>query len=99
MDYKLIVYKAKRERAAENERLVRDVFAELKAAAPDGARYAVLRLADDTFVHVVGTEPGGFAVLSLAAFQRFQADVEERQEVPAENRGAAVIGNYRMLAE
>ena len=99
MEHRLITYQAKHESAAENERLIRAVFEELRAVAPDGVRYAVLRLADDTFVHLVGTEPDGFSIPSLAAFQQFQTGIEERESQPAQARGATIIGNYRMVAE
>jgi hypothetical protein len=62
-------------------------------------RYAVLKLDDDTFVHVVATEPGGFSVPSLAAFKRFQEGIDERRLTPVESRGATVVGNYRMLGD
>jgi hypothetical protein len=42
----LVRYKAKPEMAHENERLITDVFRELQAKAPDGVRYAALRLDD-----------------------------------------------------
>jgi len=61
----LIRYKAKPDRADENERLIEAVFEELHAKAPDGVRYAALRLADGSFVHLVETEEGAFAIPSL----------------------------------
>ena len=36
----------------ENQRRIGGVFAELAAAKPDSVSYLVLRLADDSFVHV-----------------------------------------------
>ena len=44
----LIRYKTKPEMADKNAELVAAVFAELKAAKPDGVRYLSLRLDDDT---------------------------------------------------
>src|SRR6266436_2420853 len=50
---KVIRYTTKPEWAQENERLIRDVFAELAADQPDGLRYAAFRLDDGlTFMHV-----------------------------------------------
>ena len=40
------------EAANENQRRVAGVFDELAAAKPDNVSYIVLRLADDSFVHV-----------------------------------------------
>jgi hypothetical protein len=41
-----------REAADENQKRVEGVFEELDAAKPDNVSYLVLRLADDSFVHV-----------------------------------------------
>ena len=49
----LIRYKTKPEMADKNAELVAAVFAELKAAQPDGTRYLTLRLEDNTFIHFV----------------------------------------------
>ncbi len=54
----LIRYKAKPELADRNAELVSAVFAELKAARPDGVRYLTLRLEDDTFIHFVEAAAG-----------------------------------------
>ena len=40
------------EAADENQRRVEGVFDELAAAKPDSVSYIVLRLADDSFLHV-----------------------------------------------
>ena len=40
------------EAADENQRRVEGVFTELEATKPDNVSYLVLRLADDSFVHV-----------------------------------------------
>ena len=50
---KVVRYRTKPEHADENERLVRDVFAELAETDPDGLHYATFRLDDGvSFVHV-----------------------------------------------
>jgi hypothetical protein len=97
----LIRYKAKPEAADENAKLVAAVFAELKAAKPEGVRYLTLRLEDDSFVHLVETtaDDGSSPLPKLAAFQAFQSGIRDRcAELPAP-RGATVVGNYRMLSE
>ena len=49
----IVRYRVKPERVAENEELVRGVYAELDAAAPDGLRYGTFRLEDGvSFVHI-----------------------------------------------
>ena len=97
----LIRYKAKPEAADKNAELVAAVFAELKAAKPDGVRYLTLRLEDDSFVHLVETaaDDGSSPLPKLAAFQAFQSGIRDRCAEPPVPRGATVVGNYRMLNE
>ena len=97
----LIRYKAKPEAADKNAELVAAVFAELKAARPEGVRYLTLRLEDDSFVHLVETtaDDGSSPIPNLAAFQAFQSGIRERCAEPPVPRGATIVGNYRMLSE
>jgi hypothetical protein len=97
----LIRYKAKPEAADRNAELVAAVFAELKAAKPEGVRYLTLRLDDDTFVHFVEAtaDDGSSALPKLAAFQAFQSGVRERCAEPPVFGGVTIVGNYRMLSE
>jgi hypothetical protein len=97
----LIRYKAKPEAADENAKLVAAVFEELKAAKPEGVRYLTLRLEDDSFVHLVEStaEDGSTPIPKLAAFQVFQNGIRDRCAEPPVQRGATVVGNYRMLNE
>jgi hypothetical protein len=85
----------------KNAELVSAVFAELKAAHPEGIRYLTLRLEDDTFIHFVetATDDGASGLTKLAAFQAFQSGVRDRCAEPPLVRGATVVGNYRMLGE
>ena len=49
----IVRYKVKPDRVAENEQLVRDVYAELARTQPDGLRYATFKLPDGVcFVHL-----------------------------------------------
>ena len=97
----VIRYKTKPDMADRNAELVAAVFAELKAARPEGLRYLSLRLEDDTFIHFVETaaEDGASALPKLAAFQAFQSGIRERCAEPPVAKGATVVGNYRMLGE
>ena len=96
----VIRYKAKPEMADSNAELVAAVFAELKAAQPEGLRYMSLRLEDDTFIHVVETADDGSSPLpKLPAFAAFQDGIRERCAEPPMRKGATVVGNYRMLGE
>ena len=97
----LIRYKVKPGMADRNAELVAAVFAELKAAQPDGVRYLTLRLEDDTFIHLVeaSAADGSSAIPKLAAFQAFQSGIKERCAEPPLPNGATIVGNYRMLDE
>jgi hypothetical protein len=99
MNARLIRYRTKPEMADTNAELVAAVFAELKAAKPDGVRYLTLRLEDDTFVHIVETvsDDGSSPLPQLAAFKAFQSGVRDRCAEPPLVRSAKVVGNYRML--
>ena len=70
----MVRYKVKPERAAENEELVRAVYAELHETRPAGLRYATFKLDDGvSFVHLAETTRTARVQLSqLAAFKRFQ---------------------------
>ena len=96
----VIRYKTKPEMADRNAELVAAVFAELKAAQPEGLRYLSLRLEDDSFIHVVETADDGASPLpKLPAFAAFQSSIRERCAEPPVPKGATVVGNYRMLGE
>src|SRR5258706_202993 len=66
MKWTVVRYKAKPERADENQRLSEAVLRELAERAPPGVSYTVLRLADGTFLHVAARAEG--KVLTPAAF-------------------------------
>jgi len=96
----VIRYKTKPEMADRNAELVAAVFAELKAAQPEGLRYMSLRLEDDTFIHFVETADDGSSPLpKLPAFASFQSGIRERCVEPPLAKGATIVGNYRMLGE
>jgi hypothetical protein len=95
----LVRYRTKPEKAQENERLIADVFQELRARSPDSVRYLVVKLADGTFVHFASVEDGASPVTALAAFQAFQGGINERCAEPPQAGAATVVDNYRMLAE
>src|SRR5260221_7659993 len=95
----LIRYKAKPEAADKNAELVAAVFAELKAARPEGVRYLTLRLEDDRFLHLVETtaDDGSSPIPKLAAFPAFQSRIRAPRAEPPVPRRATILGNYPML--
>ncbi|HZZ89898.1 MAG TPA: hypothetical protein VFE13_16340 [Caulobacteraceae bacterium] len=79
----MVRYTARPDRADENERLSRAVFAELRAKRPAGVAYALCR-AGDEFTHVFinfnadESEP----VTGLPSFKAFEADAQSRWLAP-----------------
>jgi len=96
---KLIQYTTHPERADENEQLIRAVFAELSRTDVADTRYAVLRLADGSFAHLVDAGAGGGPLVKLDAFRAFQAQLKGRVLAPPLVREAVLVGNHRMLCE
>src|SRR2546427_9537122 len=99
MEKRLVTRYAMRsaEAANENQRRVEGVFEELAAAQPDNVSYIVLRLADDSFVHVSfhnhgDNEPNPIA--STAAFAHFQEDHSARREGGVDQQTAELVGAY-----
>ena len=85
------------EAADENQRRVEDVFAELADAKPDNVSYIVLRLADDSFVHVSfhdHTDDEVNPISSTAAFAHFQDGHADRREGGVDQQKAELVGAY-----
>jgi hypothetical protein len=85
------------EAADENQRRVEAVFAELEATTPDNVSYLVLRLADDSFVHVSFHDHGDDEVnpiASTAAFAHFQDGHAERRAGGVDQQTATLVGAY-----
>jgi hypothetical protein len=85
------------EGADENQRRVEGVFAELEATTPDNVSYIVLRLADDSFVHVSFHDHGDDEVnpiASTAAFAHFQDGHADRRAGGVDQQTATLVGAY-----
>ncbi|HJX47801.1 MAG TPA: hypothetical protein VJ375_08145 [Gaiellaceae bacterium] len=85
------------EAAAENQRRVEGVFTELAANKPDNVSYIVLRLTDDSFVHVSFHNHGDDEVnpiASTAAFAHFQDGHADRREGGVDQQTATLVGAY-----
>ena len=94
---RLIQYRTKTERTAENRALIAGVFAALNQLAPQTVGYLVLELGDGTFLHLVDAAPGENAITSLPAFKAFSSGVKDRQQDQLESGEVKIVGNYRML--
>ncbi len=85
------------EDADENERRVADVFAELDESKPDNVSYIVLRLSDDSFVHISFHDHGDDEtnpISSTTAFARFQEGHETRRKGDVDQQVATLVGSY-----
>jgi hypothetical protein len=102
MKHVMVRYKVKPERGAENEELVRAVYAELHETKPTGLRYATFQ-ADDglSFVHLASndTEDGSSPLSEVQAFRCFQENIDERCEESPVVTSIREIGSYRFLGE
>lgn len=85
------------EAADENQRRVEAVFAELVSSRPDNVSYIVLRLADDSFVHLSfhdHTDDEINPIASTPAFAHFQQDHADRREGGVDQQTANLVGAY-----
>ena len=98
----VVRYQVKPERAAENQRLIEAVFADLEEHEPRGFTYKVFRLEDTvSLIHVMiehdVTDPD--SLQDVPAFQVFVTDIADRCDVAAaarrkdQNRTANTVGS------
>lgn len=92
---KVVRYTTKPESADENERLIRNVFAELAKDGPEGLRYAAFRLDDGvSFLHVAVIEGAENPLTVSAAFGEFQSGIKDRCADGPNPSDATVVGSY-----
>ena len=85
------------EAADENQRRVEGVFDELATTNPDNVSYIVLRLADDSFVHVSfhdHRDDEANPIASTAAFAHFQDGHVDRRNGGVDQQTATLVGSY-----
>jgi hypothetical protein len=86
-----------REDADENQKRIEAVFVELNDSKPENVSYIVLRLADDSFVHVSfhdHTDAEVNPISSTSAFAHFQDGHETRREGGVDQQTATLVGAY-----
>jgi hypothetical protein len=92
----MVRYRVKPEQVAANEELVRDVYAELDRARPDGFHYATFRLDDGvSFVHLATHEGDHNPLAENEAFGRFQAGIRGRCDEPPVVTDLDEVGSFR----
>jgi hypothetical protein len=97
----MVRYQVRPEAAAENERLIRQVYEQLAREKLDGVRYQTLKLADGvSFVHVASHDGQGTNPLTqLEAFKAFVGGIKERCVDPPVTIEADVVGAYDSLTK
>jgi hypothetical protein len=95
----MVRYQVRPDAAAENERLIKQVFEQLARDKPAGLRYQSMKLADGvSFVHIASHDGGGSNPLTqLEAFKAFAGGIKDRcveQPVTVE---VEVVGAYDAL--
>jgi hypothetical protein len=99
MEKRLVTrYKTKSSQDAdENQKRVEAVFVELENAQPENVSYLVLRLADDSFVHVSfhnHSDADVNPISSTPAFAHFQDGHETRRDGGVDQQTATLVGAY-----
>ena len=99
IQYRLVTRYATRstEAADENQRRIEAVFAELDAAQPGNVTYVVLRLADDSFVHVSFHGHGhddANPITGTVAFRHFGDGHAQRRDGDVDQQEATLVGAY-----
>jgi hypothetical protein len=91
----VVRYRTTVDAAAENQRLVQRVYAELAETQPDGIRYLTLLLADGvTFIHIALRDGDDNPLARVRAFAEFQAGLGDRVVGPPQPNDATVVGSY-----
>lgn len=91
----LVRYRVKPDRVAENEELVRAVYAELADVQPGGLHYATFKLDDGvSFVHLA-VHADDNPLAAIEAFARFQEGIRDRCDEPPAVAAVETIGAYR----
>jgi hypothetical protein len=83
--------------ADENQRRIEGVFAELAETKPDNVSYIVLRLPDDSFVHLSFHGHGHDdpnPISGLPAFKHFGNDHASRRNGGIDQQEAQLVGAY-----
>ncbi len=99
IEFRLVTRYATRseEAADDNQSRIEAVFAELEETQPDNVSYIVLRLADDSFVHVSfhgHAHDGPNPIAGTAAFKHFGNAHDERREGDVDQQQARLVGAY-----
>jgi len=97
----MVRYKTRPDAAAENERLIGQVFEQLGRDQPDGLRYQVFKLSDGvSFAHISSFEAtagDGNPLVKLEAFKNFTAGIKQRCEEAPVTVEMQAVGEFDSL--
>ena len=102
MKQRMVRYKLKADRVAENEQYLQNVFEQLQREQPSGLRYAAFKLDDGvSFVHIVelDTPDGSNPAAALESFRAYTAEIQDRCEEPPVFSELANVGSYKLFGE
>ena len=94
----IVRYRVKRERADENVRLVKAVYAELNEKRPKGLRYATFVAEDGvTFFHIASIEGDENPLAQTDAFKAFQEQINDRCDEPPAPTKVSQVGSFNFF--
>jgi hypothetical protein len=96
MGSSMVRYKVRPDRAADNESLVKAVYAQLNRERPDSLHYATFKLPDGvSFMHVVfETDQPGRILNEVSAFTAFVTDIASRCDEPPVVTELSLVGSF-----
>ena len=95
----MVRYQVRPDAAAENERLIQQVFAQLAREQLSGVRYQTVKLADGvSFVHLASHDgEGANPITQLAAFKEFAGGIRDRCVEPPVPVEVQLVGAYSSM--
>jgi hypothetical protein len=97
MIQRIIRYRVKADKVAENEGLVKAVYAGLRGIGDPGVHYATFKLNDGcTFVHIASfpSQEKEDVLTGSPAFKAFQKDLKDRVDQPPDSQLATEVGSF-----
>jgi hypothetical protein len=100
MKQTIVRYQVKPECAAENARLIKNVFRELSEKALPDVRYTTLQSGDGWVTHFTMFDGEGVnPITTLPSFREYVSGVRNRVvDPPSQANDVTVVGNYGMLS-
>lgn len=95
MEHVINTYTVRPDQLQPNLELLREFFAELARARPDGLRYSAYQRDDElSFVHLVHTDAGAGPFAALPSYRAFRTTIEQRCTEPPASGFLHLVGSY-----